>query len=100
MLFLLFTPIFAHLHMIEPKPTFTNGQGNENAPSAQCSVVKYAPNSPAAVLADFKQGSSKFASLKDYLDVCGAKKCGNTVSSKVVPVPSENKVKLTVGARH
>jgi len=89
----------AHLHLIDPLPKFTNGPGNENAPSQLCSQVKFTPDAPAAVLASFKSSLGN-SSLKSYADSCGGKQCGHTVSNHIVPVPSEHQVKVTVGARH
>jgi hypothetical protein len=94
-------PALAHLHMNSPLPIFTNGPGNQNAPSAQCSVVQYQPDSPAAVLAKFKGGlQGRFSDLRQYFDACGNRRCGNTVPNHIVPVPSSNVVRLNIGARH
>jgi hypothetical protein len=90
----------AHLHMIQPLPIFTNGPGNQNAPIASCSVIPYTPDTPAAVLASFKTGLSRFQDLRAYFDSCGARKCGHTVATHIVPLPVENVVRLNVGARH
>jgi hypothetical protein len=99
---LFFTTItFAHLHMIQPLPLFTNGQGNQNAPSSQCSIINYSPGSPNQVSSQFNAGlKDRFPSLKSYFDACGATQCGNTKSNHIVPVPSENTIKITIGARH
>jgi hypothetical protein len=98
---LLVASTFGHLHMTQPLPSFTNGPGNQNAPSSICSLVQYTPSSASAVLAAFKGGmSSKFPDIKTFVEACGGPKCGNTVASHIVPVPSENIVKINVGARH
>jgi hypothetical protein len=96
---LLLSLVYAHMHLSSPRPVFTNGPGNENAPSLLCSLIPYQPDAPHVVLASLQRGLEPFGSARAFADRCGSV-CGHTRRSHLVPLPQENKVRVTVGARH